>query len=102
MRANPLESQNPVAVALQRAVLTTATAIDPEQLDFESEIDSRLLIIRSVVNLMAEATGAADGYGNELPMEGLHGLARLIGNELTVISILHESLQRVFNAEVKS
>ena len=99
MRTNPLESTNPVAKALQHAVLTTATAIDPDHLDFQSEIDTRLLQVRGVIDLLAEATGAADSSGDGLSMDGLHCLARLAHNELITISILHECLQRVIRTE---
>ncbi|HRF45909.1 MAG TPA: hypothetical protein PLD30_17040 [Candidatus Competibacteraceae bacterium] len=99
MRANPLESQNPVAIALHHAALLNSTSIDPEQLDFESELDCRLLWVRSVVSLLADMAGNADCYNFELNPEGLHGLARLLGNELSTISILHEKLQCALNAD---
>ncbi|HPE72650.1 MAG TPA: hypothetical protein PK018_10875 [Candidatus Competibacter sp.] len=101
MSAAYLQSKNPVAVALQHAALLNSTSIDPEQLDFERELDCRLLWVRNVVSLLADMAGNADCNNFELNPEGLHGLARLLGNELSTISILHEKLQCALNADLR-
>lgn len=85
--ASSVRSLIPVELALLEAALETGCGPNPRFLD---EIDWRLnratCAMQGLVNLFSNA----DFHEFEIPVEGLHGMAALILNELKTVQILSE------------
>ena len=93
--------QNPVAQALQAAMLATASIANPEHLDFQSEINQRLEWAKGLAMLLADAANAANLDGSvPFAPDGLYVCALLLHNEIQTVGYLHDALQHCLNEGV--
>jgi len=92
--------ENPVIVALQNAMLATASSLKPSELDFQTEIDQRLLWAKGLALLLADAANATAAYQADFDQDGLHAAAVMLHNEIQTVGYLHDALQHCLNEGV--
>lgn len=92
--------ENPVAQALHAAMLATASSLDPSGLDFQTEIDQRLLWAKGLALLLADMANAVAAYQADFDQDGLHAAALLLHNEIQTVGYLHDALQHCLNEGV--